>query len=1186
MYATTTTAAATEGAASWDFRKKYIVGGPITCVSFLSQDIVLVAKGPYIEIVGPLQITSHSDYPETPPPEQPPVARSTDATAIWHHDQSHYRRHLVFTDGGSIHGARHPTNTNFIVLFGGRQIALIDNKTFQPIQVNDSNSIFAVGATDWIWDVRVHQKQRNSTNTDKNHDREDNQEFVFAFGLANNACELWNFTRPSSSSSTTAAPFLAYRTHRFVNQIACITYCMALHGWDETSSTPTTLIIASGTVFNEILLWTLAADDMILAGNSNDNDDKIASAHELPVVATLQGHEGVILSVKFNQEGNVLASTSDDRSVRLWRKTSETEWNLTWVGWGHTARVWDVTVTAHGVVSTGEDGTARLWDLQNGHQRHIFRHYGSQSIWRVDVLDDVAVLGTNDGSVKYWDLLQQCSQSRNIPGVDDPTEGPTIQIPDDRPPPMNESEFLKQKETDERTLADGMKKRKKPKLAVQVVLGMDFYHDSLDANCLAVATRAGSLFIFSLHRWIWKDREAWISEVDRTTVNPSEGNCMAISAHRIAAVGTTKGALVLHKMEHKSDNAILDGRVFNTVQNLSWLQLDLLAAFHIKGIIVLWRVDTTSSLSAMRLMVLNTTTNEIPTCLVMFENRRQCVAGDSRGNLALFNINSTATLSDDEINATDVCNRLHAKEHVNHVECLGDHRVMSVGNDGFLSECFVLAGGKLVRGISIPVPGLSSASKIWSQRTGGSRPPSLLVSGYFGNTFRVVDYTHGCELFSLDTGGRQRQLAHAIHSTSSDHAAPNCSVAICASRKDGRNDVLLFDSSTGNNRNSRRAQRMSYGVSLHGEPVYDLCLFATRDGATYTALLSGSEDCSVTLCILDQTSGLLDLFGLPPQESCVRAVAVSRRSQSSTSILAVGGGKLIMDFYIIEDRNTAASFCRDHIYIRPLGRGRIHDKADIDHRINAIVAVPINDSSHLVVTGDSNGGIYFFVVREEDDNEQRKKIPGIPFVTQASPILSLDVIVCRDARFLCVGTTAGDVSMWLLPPYLLAGSSDPFATASSPSPHCVYNAHQMGTNSICTSILHDDHNGSTTILIASVGDDQALTIVEVVIASKNCDTDATMITCDVVSTTTTPEACISALKGCHFVGGTQLVVVGYGQCLALWEWSRSNHNDSRGGGSNTLLRSFPIDVSDVNALAYHNSLVAVGGEGIELVELI
>jgi WD40 repeat protein len=179
-------------------------------------------------------------------------------------------------------------------------------------------------------------EQGNNAKTDT-HDRENNQEFVFAFGLANNACELWNFTRQSPSSSTTAAPFLAHRTHRFVNQIACITSCMALHGWDETSSTPTNLIIASGTVFNEILLWTLAADDMVVAGSSNDSDDKIVPAHELPVVATLQGHEGVILSVKFNQEGNVLASTSDDRSVRLWRKTSETEWNLTWVGWGHTA---------------------------------------------------------------------------------------------------------------------------------------------------------------------------------------------------------------------------------------------------------------------------------------------------------------------------------------------------------------------------------------------------------------------------------------------------------------------------------------------------------------------------------------------------------------------------------------------------------------------------------------------------------------------------------------------------------------------------------------------------------------------------------------------------------------------------------------------------------------------------------
>jgi hypothetical protein len=46
----------------------------------------------------------------------------------------------------------------------------------------------------------------------------------------------------------------------------------------------------------------------------------------------------------------------------------------------------------------------------------------------------------------------------------------------------------------------------------------------------------------------------------------------------------------------------------------------------------------------------------------------------------------------------------------------------------------------------------------------------------------------------------------------------------------------------------------------------------------------------------------------------------------------------------------------------------------------------------------------------------------------------------------------------------------------------------------------------------------------------------------------------------------------------VWEWSHEE--------GNRLIRSVSIDVYDVNTLAYCNGLIAVGGEGIEVVELV
>jgi WD40 repeat protein len=129
-------------------------------------------------------------------------------------------------------------------------------------------------------------------------------------------------------------------------------------------------------------------------------------------VSTLGQLQGVIFSIKFNDDRSQIVSGSDDRTIRLWNLPLDWESSeryvvhihvhvvVNWffptvhfrseelccslVLYGHCARVWDARLLLDCIVSIGEDATCRVWNL-NGQCKEIVRGHKGRSIWSMAI---------------------------------------------------------------------------------------------------------------------------------------------------------------------------------------------------------------------------------------------------------------------------------------------------------------------------------------------------------------------------------------------------------------------------------------------------------------------------------------------------------------------------------------------------------------------------------------------------------------------------------------------------------------------------------------------------------------------------------------------------------------------------------------------------------------------------------
>ena len=150
------------------------------------------------------------------------------------------------------------------------------------------------------------------------------------------------------------------------------------------------VVVIGGTVFRQVIVW----------GSSSGQ-----------VYHRLTGHDGVIFSVAYSIELNLLCSTSDDRSLRLWKVSfaegSDSGFKSSQILPSHTldnihqARVFRCLFLSSKkiVVSGGEDSAIAFWDVTTG-QLLGKKNSKSGSIWSLANYKSQVISGTGNGTVK------------------------------------------------------------------------------------------------------------------------------------------------------------------------------------------------------------------------------------------------------------------------------------------------------------------------------------------------------------------------------------------------------------------------------------------------------------------------------------------------------------------------------------------------------------------------------------------------------------------------------------------------------------------------------------------------------------------------------------------------------------------------------------------------------------------
>ncbi len=148
-------------------------------------------------------------------------------------------------------------------------------------------------------------------------------------------------------------------------------------------------------------------DGAILASGSDDGTLKLWNVATRTGVATLEGHAGAVNSVAFSPDGATLASGSNRGTLKLWNLAART--GVATLE-GHAGAVNSVAFSPDGatLASGSDDGTLKLWNVATIQEKHTLTGH-TASVRSVAFSSDGNTLASasRDGTVRLWDAASR-----------------------------------------------------------------------------------------------------------------------------------------------------------------------------------------------------------------------------------------------------------------------------------------------------------------------------------------------------------------------------------------------------------------------------------------------------------------------------------------------------------------------------------------------------------------------------------------------------------------------------------------------------------------------------------------------------------------------------------------------------------------------------------------------------------
>ncbi|DBA03265.1 TPA: hypothetical protein N0F65_011624 [Lagenidium giganteum] len=964
--------------------------------------------------------------------------------------------------------------TNVAVFHGQKRVVCVHNLPQTPAAARAQQQLTSLSKvksfSDWVYDVQVLA-------------RETSAEPLVAVGLAHNFIQIWQPTTDTILRTVQCSE-------------RCILYALSFYGRSLSE-----LMVASGTVFQQILLWS--------ADKDTNSADAVATTAQ-----TLHSHDGVIFKLTWSNDGSMLASVSDDRTVQLWsnRNKSEfpakttdlpdkqtaraqllaTEYSSVFRSWGHSARLWDVQFCAFGLATTSEESVCKVWDFTGRCIATLQGHMG-RHVWRVGVHPNGNMLATGggDGAVKLWSLPHQiaCTESeidscRSIPVITSKREGvahnPCVRdIVIDRN--RQQQAFVAMENG--AIVSVNLETNTSDELAV---ITMDANRSNANLSCFSSDSTGRYLLV--------GDSNGTLSVLDATSAKV----LYSWRAHK---------ARIIKIWWNAADESLFSSSVDGMLQE--W-KLELAGTESSHGLVAAFKGPAKSAVASL--------------CVADRDGWRVVVCGDGRGSVFLFKrsiVDAAADAMDTTNDSTEapidvvfVDRSAHGRDHVAAIVVEGD-RVYSGGHDGCIASYQLVVAGANAHLQWIgrqSIKGISTIKQLWRNERN-----EMLVLGFHATHAILYNWTTQYRLFHLECGGWRRP--HALLTQAPSHSALPGHVFLFTGPV-AKKEAAVVQVHTYHSTDA--ISNCSIHDLYHGRMTTSI----RQLGKNSEMIATAAEDNTVKIHVRvqDSTAGVARWRAVATgmaHTTAVRTLTSFTRAVhdgKSQHVLVSGGGKQHVNVWTVDPADaTLRHVC-----------GHLKENVSQDHRILGVETFAISSDVYLVTACNSEGAIQLLLldlglatVTELGECSSSKK-----------PILASGALQTDQVALLAVGSTDGMINVWNLDT-IISTIREAITASTRPelgdllellAPAHSYLAHDMGANCLCVTL----DAASNSFSIVSGGDDQSILFRQL-----------SLSTMEVLHETRVVNASGSAIKTIES-DGRAVFSAGYDQRVSMWDMVGSN----------------------------------------------